>query len=145
MVLISKKRIKGKVILAIVLLAFFSCEDQGLIVKCPDCLADEPKDTYLDVQLSSDNLNNRILINVYEGNLEDSVLYRTYNIAGGQTTILVTLNKKYTVTATYYLTDNYYTAVDSATPRVKFEKSQCDDPCYFVYDTSIDVRLKYTK
>ena len=77
--------------------------------------------------------------------LRDSVIYRTYDIAGSQTTILVTLNKKYTVTAIYYLPDNYYTAVDSATPRVKFEKSQCDDPCYYVYDTSIDLRLKYMK
>lgn len=138
-------RIKVKIFLAIAFVFLFSCEDQGLIVKCPDCIADEPKDAYLDVQLSSDNFNKRIHIDVYEGNIEDSVIYRTYDIAGSQTTILVTLNKKYTVTATYYLPDNYYTAVDSATPRVKYEKSQCDDPCYYVYDTSIDLRLKYTK
>jgi hypothetical protein len=146
MVLISKMRIKVKIFLTIALLASFSCEDQGLIVKCPDCVAEEPKDTYLDVKLSYDNnLRNKIHVNVYEGNIEDSVLYKTYDISGGQTTILVTLNKKYTVTASYYLPDNYYTAVDSATPRVKYEKTQCDEPCYYVYDTSIDLRLKYTK
>lgn len=145
MVLVFKMRIKVKILMAIAFVFLFSCEDNGLIVKCPDCVAEEPKDAYLDVQLSSDNFSKKIHINVYEGNIEDSVIYRTYDIAGSQTTILVTLNKKYTVTATYYLPDNYYTAVDSATPRVKFEKSQCDDPCYYVYDTGIDLRLKYMK
>jgi hypothetical protein len=88
---------------------------------------------------------NSILINIYEGNLEDSVLYDSFQASGTQATIPVTINKKYTVTATYYIPDNYYVAVDSATPRVKFDKTQCDDPCYFVYDKKIDLRLKYTK
>ena len=66
------------------------------------------------------------------------------SVSATYTTIPVTLNKKYTLTATYYQPDNYYVAIDAATPRVKFEKNQCDDPCYFVYDKEIDLRLKYT-
>jgi hypothetical protein len=57
----------------------------------------------------------------------------------------VPINKKYTATATYYKSDIKYVAVDSATPRVKYDKNQCDDPCYFVYDRVVDLRLKYTK
>jgi len=91
------------------------------------------------------NFGFEVQINVYEGNIDDSVLYSSFKTSGTQTTIPVTLNKKYTVTATYYISDNYYIAVDSATPRVRFEKTQCDDPCYYVYDKKIDLRLKYTK
>jgi hypothetical protein len=138
-------RITGKIFLAFMFILCFSCEDQGLIVKCPDCTAEEPKKTYLNVKLDDAYYGYQTVINVYEGNMEDSVLYSTYTIIGNHTTIDVSLNKKFTVTATYYIPDDYYVAIDSATPRVRFDKTKCDDPCYFVYDKDIDLRLKYTK
>lgn len=144
MVLISTMRKLIKVFVVISSIILFSCEDQGLIVKCPDCLTDDPKQAYLEVKLDSETSGTAVLIKVYEGNLEDSVLYNSVSVPTSSTTISVTINKKYTVTATYHIGDNYYTAVDSATPRVRYEKDLCDNPCYFVYDKTIDLRLKYT-
>lgn len=122
-----------------------SCEDQGLIVKCPDCTSDEPTKADLQIKLEPGYMGYPTTIKVYEGNLEDSVLYTTVSVSATYTTISVSLNKKYTITADYYEPGNYYVAVDSATPRVKFEKKQCDNPCYFIYDKSVDLRLKYMK
>ncbi len=136
---------KIKIFLTIATFLFFSCEDQNIFVKCSDCTADEPLSTNLEIKLSLNQLGTSTLINVYEGNIEDSVLYSSYQITGSTTTASVTLNKMYTVTATYYISGNYYIAVDSATPRVKYDKSKCDNPCYYVYDKDIDLRLKYTK
>lgn len=138
-------KIKGKIFLTIIFILCFSCEDQGLIVKCPDCLSDEPSRTDLNVKLDDAYYGYQTVINVYEGNLEDSILYRSFEVTGNHTSINVSLNKKITVTATYYIPADYYVAIDSATPRVKFDKTKCDDPCYFVYDKDIDLRLKYTK
>jgi len=137
-------RIIIKASLLFIVVFFFSCEKEGLFVKCADCVADEPEKISLDVKLDINYNGAGTTINVYEVNLEDSVLYRTFNTSGTTTTIQVTVNKKYTVTATYYVPDDYYVAIDSATPRVKYEKSQCKDPCYYVYDKNIDLRLKYT-
>jgi hypothetical protein len=140
------KRIK-KTLFLIILVFSFSCEKQGLFVKCSDCTAEEPVTTELNVKLD-DNTNSYgvpTLINVYEGNLEDNVLYHSYNVSGSSTTIPVSLNKKYTVTATYYISASIYVTVDSATPKVKYTRDQCNDPCYFVYDREIDLRLKHTK
>ena len=126
------------------MILLFSCEEQGLIVKCPDCLSDEPVKTSLEVKL--DNIHDwstQILVNVYEGNLEDSILYSTVKVSATSTTIPVSLNKKYTVTATYRYDGISYVSIDAATPRVRFEKNQCDDPCYFIYDKELDLRLKY--
>lgn len=134
-----------KLLLSVTIIFFFSCEDRGLIVKCPDCRSDEPKLTDLEVKLDPESFGTPILIKVYEGNLEDSILYNSVTVSTYSTSISVTMNKKYTVTATYHLNDDYYTAVDSATPRVRYEKDLCDNPCYFVYDRTIDLRLKYTK
>ena len=135
---------KLRLLILFTTILFFSCEDQGLIVKCPDCLTDEPVQTVLEIKLDAD-LGKSVLVKVFEGNLEDSVLYNSVNASVSSTIISATMNKKYTVTATYHIGDNYYTAVDSATPRVRYEKDLCDNPCYFVYDQNIDLRLKYTK
>ena len=138
-------KIAGKLFLVIIFVMCFSCEDQGLLVKCPDCTAEKPSKTDLIIKLDDSYYGYQTIINVYEGNLEDSILYRSFEVTGNHTSVTVSLNKKFTVTATYYIPADYYVAIDSATPRVKFDKTKCDDPCYFVYDKDIDLRLKYTK
>ena len=134
-----------KILLAVVFVLFFSCEDQGLFVKCPDCVSDEPVNTNLEVKLDLPAAGQVTKVNIYEGNLEDSVLYGSLNTTGSDASFSVTINKKYTVTATYYVSDDYYVAVDSSTPRVRYDKTHCDNPCYFVYDKNVDLRLKYTR
>jgi hypothetical protein len=135
----------GKIFLVTMLMFFFSCEDQGLFIKCPDCKSEEPKKTDLNIKLDNAYYGFTTVVNVYEGNLEDSVLYNSFEVYGDQTIVNVFMNKKYTVTATYYIPPDYYIAIDAVTPRVRFDKTKCDDPCYFVYDKNIDLRLKYTK
>lgn len=143
MVLMKIMKITLKLLLFIVLLLCFSCEDQGLFVKCPDCTTDEPVKTDLEFKL--DFSYGGTLINIYEGNLDDSILIFSERIFDPPFSYNVSVNKKYTATATYYTQNNEYIAVDSATPRVKYDKVQCDNPCYFIYDKVIDLRLKYTK
>lgn len=131
-----------KILLLLFLVILFSCEEQGLFVKCSECTTEEPLNILLDVKIDKNQFGAKTLINVYEGNLEDNVLYGSYTAAGSNTTIGVKINKKYTLTATYYVPDDNYVVVDSATPKVRYNKDQCDDPCYFVYDKVIDLRLK---
>jgi hypothetical protein len=139
------QKIAKKLFLFLILVFCFSCEKQGFFIDCHDCIAKEPLKTNLEIKLDNNFYGFATIIKVYEGNLEDSVLYSSYNASGKSTTITVSINKKYTVTAIYYIPGVYYIAVDSATPRVKYEKDQCNDPCYFVYDRVIDLRVKYTK
>jgi hypothetical protein len=138
-------RLTIRLFLILILVLCFSCEEQGLLIKCPDCTTDEPIQTNLEAKLDETFPGNEALITVYEGNLEDSIIYRSYRTSQPHSYITVTLNKKYTVTATYFQSGNSYVAVDSVTPKVKYEKEQCDNPCYFVYDKVVDLRLKYTK
>jgi hypothetical protein len=133
-----------RILFFLILVISFSCEDQAFLVKCSDCSADEPIKGNLEANLDPE-LFYGALIQIWEGNLEDSILLvidTTFSIYYSRE---VTLNKQYTITATYYLSNDKYIAVDSATPRVKYDKSQCDDPCYYVYDRICDLRLKYTR
>jgi hypothetical protein len=120
-----------------------SCDDQSFFVQCSDCVPDEPVTAELNAELDPDNFYGA-LIEIWEGNVEDSILYGSYTSVSRTFTQSVTINKKYTITATYYVSDDIFIAVDSATPRVKYDKSSCDDACYYIYDTKFNLKLKYT-
>ncbi len=120
----------------------FSCESSGrLFVICDDCRAEDPEMVDLNIKISPDNID-LIEIKIYEGNLEDNNLYETIR-SSGIIIHSVPVNKKYTLTATVQLGGITYTSVDSAFPRVKYDKYSCDDPCYYVYDNNINLMLKY--
>jgi len=133
------------IILTFLILTFlFSCEEQGWFVRCPDCVLNEPVEGVLEAKIDPYNMTNFVTtIRVYEGNLEDSVLVGTYQTYAEKFYHTVKLNKKYTITATYYSYGKFQIAIDSATPRVKYEKDLCENPCYFIYDRLLDLRFKY--
>ena len=133
----------ARIISFLILIFIFSCEDQAFIVQCSDCTTEEPVTADLDADLDPDYYY-ACLVQIWEGNLEDSILFVSYPAYKNTFTWNVTINKKYTLTATYNVSNDKYIAVDSATPRVKYEKSQCNDPCFFLYDKKCDLRLKYT-
>lgn len=131
----------------ILLVLLFSCEKTGLVfVKCSECTGFEPTTADLDIMLNSGDFGTT-QVNIYEGNLEDNILYGSLRVAGRNSNITydVLINKKYTITAEYLIDGKRYIAVDSAQPRVKYDEDSCDEPCYYIYDTILDLRLKYTK
>jgi hypothetical protein len=131
-----------RIFFLIVIVICFSCEDKGWFTDCSDCTSDEPEKATLLIKLKE--TESQVLVNVYEGELEDSVLYGSANSYGSEYNFTVGLNKKYTVTATYNIEGKIYTAIDSATPKVRYTETQCEEACYYVYDKVVDLRLKYT-
>lgn len=133
-----------KIFFTAVLAIFFSCEEKGWFADCNDCTVEIPRTTYLYIVVTDTEMP--VLINIYEGELEDSVLYDSVNLDNNvdEYTSLVPVNKSYTITATYMIDEITYIAVDSAYPKVRFTEDQCEEACYFVYDREVDVRLKYT-
>jgi hypothetical protein len=130
----------------VALMFLFSCDKMPLFITCSDCTKDEPTTAILRIKLDGDALYQMsgVVINVYSGNLEDNILLATFSASTAETTYTVTLNKKYTITATYHQNSQTYIAVDSVTPGVKYDTSQCTDPCYFVYNNKVNLKLKYT-
>lgn len=134
-----------KILSLFILAVSISCEKKPLTINCDECTTKEPVETNLTIKVDTNNSGVSTIINVYEGNLEDNIIYQTFETTTYQISVVVSLNKKYTVTAKYYIPDNYYIAVDSVTPGVSYIKDQCTHPCYYVYDKVVDLRLKYTK
>jgi hypothetical protein len=124
----------------------FSCEKMPLFVQCSDCTKDEPTNVTLRIKIDGATLYDlsTVTVNIYSGNLEDNIPVATFTASGTDATYQVTINKKYTITATYHINSQTYIAVDSVTPGVKYDTSQCTDPCYFVYNYKVNLKLKYT-
>jgi hypothetical protein len=139
---LKSMKIVFKIFFLAVIVICFSCEDKGWFTDCSDCTSNEPEKAILLIKLKE--TESLVVINVYEGELEDSVLYGSTIFGGSEYNFTVGLNKKYTVTATYNIEGNTYTAIDSATPKVRYTETQCEEACYFVYDRVVDLRLKYT-
>jgi hypothetical protein len=127
----------------LIMVFLFSCEKTGLLVDCSECQSQEPIAVNLTVRLSTQY--GLIYVDVYQGYLEDSVLFSSVTSYSAKINMIVPINKKYTLTAKYLSTGNVYIVVNSVTPRVKYAKDQCNDPCYYIYDDEVDLRLKYTK
>ena len=124
-----------------VMVLLFSCEKHP-IVNCSECEQEEPLKAKLELRLESAYNST---IRIYEGNLEDSIIYVSMFSESSQIYQYVPLNRKYTVTATYYDRGNCYIVVNSVIPRVVFDEYSCEVPCYYIYDRKVNLRLKYKK
>jgi hypothetical protein len=126
---------------------FFSCEKMVIYTNCSECVANEPKETSLEIVVDGAHSDYYpTIVRVYEGIIEDNILRSTHTLSGPNLYVSVWVNKKYTITATY-TEDNgsVFIAVDSATPKAQYESKKCQNPCYFIYDKKVDLRLKYSK
>ncbi|MFH0842853.1 MAG: hypothetical protein V1903_09560 [Bacteroidota bacterium] len=122
-----------------VMVMLFSCEKHP-IVNCSECEQEEPLKAKLEIRLES---GYNSTVKIYEGNLEDSIIYASVVAGISQISQYVPLNRKYTITATYYDRGNCYVVVNSVIPRVVYDKYSCEEACYYVYDKKVDLRLKY--
>ena len=139
MVLENYIRIFSGALLFVIMALLFSCEE-ALIINCSECFADEPDETYLEIKL--DVIAPGVIVNIYTGNLEDNIKFATYKTYSKNSYYKVPLNKSYTVTAEYIISGVSYIAVNQVKPRVTFSEEQCTDPCYYVYDRIVKLKLK---
>lgn len=121
-----------------------SCDESMILVNCDDCFEEEPTDAIVYVSLD-DRGSMETVINIYEGDIEDNVLVRTTYSLGDEVEIRLKVNKRYTFCAVYQSLRNNNTikVINSVYPRVSYETSQCIDPCYYIYDNKVRLKLKY--
>ncbi len=134
-----------KYIFLLILTLLFSCEDSKNYSDCDNCVSEEPDQAIITAELDNSNIDG-IYIMVYEGRIEDNIVFdsiRVYHSTKYEKR--VSLNRMYTITATYFVNNKSYTVVNSTTPRVRYTETMCEEPCYFVYDRLVDLTRKYEK
>ncbi|HNY14594.1 MAG TPA: hypothetical protein PKI12_03575 [Bacteroidales bacterium] len=119
----------------------FSCEEV-LFIDCQKCLGSEPADVYIEVALNH-NLEG-VGITIYKGTLENGIIIGNYDTFSKNSFYRVTLNNNYTIVAEYSIKGKTYKAVNTIMPKVTFDEDSCSDPCYYVYNDKVQLRLKYS-
>lgn len=117
----------------------FSCEEL-MIINCSECSINEPTEVYIEINL--ENTASAIVITVYAGKLEENIVLSQRVTFNQNAYEKVPLNREITVTAEYKIDGNTCIAVNSVSPHVVYEENQCSDPCYYVFDRKVDLRLK---
>ncbi|HOP59173.1 MAG TPA: hypothetical protein PLR52_07120 [Bacteroidales bacterium] len=132
-----------KIIFFFLLTICFSCEKYSYyFVDCNDrdCTATKP--TIATLEIKCDKAGGGVLIKIYEGILEDDIIYNSFTTSSSNITTDVPVNRTYTLTASYTYYGDMYVIVNSVTPRVRYVENMCENPCYYVYDKVVDLRLK---
>jgi hypothetical protein len=130
---------------ALALLLLFSCEE-GTITDCNECDPDGVYHPQLTIYIRNSEYEPvNPLVTIYEGAIEDSIVLNRINVIESTSYITydAVLYKDYTVTVEFFLNSVKYVAIGAACPKVRYDESTCEQPCYYLYDNIIDLRLRY--
>jgi hypothetical protein len=128
-----------------VMLLMLSCDGKFVLVNCDECTAEEPKTVDLALRLETES-GSTAQVDVYKGIIEDNILLDSFITNSTDYTYTVDVNTKYTFTARYEhfaFSEKTIVVVNAVYPRVRYEKNQCENNCYYVYDKKVNLRVKY--
>ena len=133
-------------LISLFFLLLFSCED-GFVTDCRKCVEGRIGNVKLELLLGGSTVYEPFYktVTVYEGEIEDSLILRRLGTELGYLEIDAMLYKNYTVTLQFAIKGKNYISVDALCPKVRYDESSCDQPCYYVYDNVADLRLGYIK
>lgn len=121
-----------------------SCEKiEEIFVDCNECITYYPPVADVTIRFTINKDNSFVKFKLYRGNLEcedfilDGITY------GPEWDLRLDVNQYYTIVAEYISDNRIIYVVDGTDLRVKFDKSSCDQDCYFVFGDELDARLKY--
>jgi hypothetical protein len=136
---------RTRLVLVILIVITFSC-DEGYLTDCERCYATDVYNVFLEIRYRNpDRIPLNPVITLYEGNVSDSIILRKYYIEEPVSFIKydAVLYKDYSATLEFYFEGRKYITYASACPKVRYDETTCDQPCDYLYDNIIDLRLRY--
>jgi hypothetical protein len=140
------KNVKIVLILAAVvsvLTAFTSCDSISLSpVDCSECYTDEPKYGEIELKLTINPENPEVFITLYEEEFNEANAIFSEVIQTSTTLLTLRTNKEYVVKAEYLKDGRSYHVINRANLKTKRDYETCSDPCYYIINKSVDLRIK---
>jgi len=135
---------KTSLIIAAFMLLLFSCEE-AFVTDCKECYNDDYRVILRIRYRNPDYIPNNPVITLYEGNVSDSIIIEKLHISEPYTYIdyNAILYKDYSATLEFYKDGRKYVTTAAACPKVRYDETTCEEPCYFLYDNVLDLRLRY--
>jgi hypothetical protein len=129
---------------AVLLTILFSCED-SYVSECRDCYPEGVPLTQLKILLrNTDYVPVNPMLTLYEGPVEDGIIIRQFisEVSVSYFAIDAILYKDYSATLEFTMDGRRYITTAGACPKVGYDKNSCEEPCYFLYDNVLDLRLR---
>ncbi len=136
---------KTSIILSLLIMLLFSCEE-GFLTDCDKCYAGTDYRVDLNIIFRNpDRVPIDPVITLYEGNISDSIIISRTRIIDPYSYMYYSgiLYKDYSATLEFTYNGRRYITTASACPKVRYDETTCNEPCYFVYDNVLDLRLRY--
>lgn len=134
------------IVVSLALLLLFSCEG-SVATDCRECTPDNIGSVTLKIYVRNpEAIPINPIITLYEGAIEDSIVLRQYTMTDPYALSVyydAMLYKNYTASVKFYFNNRKYILIDAACPQVRYDETSCDQPCYYIYDNVIDLRLRY--
>ena len=121
-----------------------SCEEKIYTgdVDCDECYTEKPQYADLIIDLTIANRFGNVVVNVYEGELEDNHVVLTDTVDYSPFYAYVRVDKKYAVRAEYKKGTETLYVVDGTKLKVLLVRGECDDDCYVIEGESLNATIK---
>lgn len=129
----------------ILLTLLFSCED-SFVGDCSECFPEGAPQAKLKILIRNpDYVPVNPVVTLYEGAVEDGIIINQFSLEEAYSYVEedAILYKDYSATLEFMLDGRKYITTAGARPQTGYDKSTCEEPCYFIYGNVLDLRLRY--
>jgi hypothetical protein len=128
----------------VLLTLLLSCED-SFVSDCRECYPDGVPRVKLEILYRNpDYVPYNPKVTLYEGAVEDGIIISQYIIEEALSFIEVDaiLYKDYSATLEFFRDGRKYITTAGASPKAGYDENSCEEPCHFIYDNVLDLRLR---
>lgn len=120
----------------------YSCEDSTFIVDCDKCYKSISQDVNLELKITIDESNQYVPITLYRGKIDNGeiILEDTTSLTNYYKSVVV--GQYYSAVARYTHNGRVIYVVDGRELKIKLEKSACNEACYTIHGSVLDLRIK---
>ncbi|MGE5349585.1 MAG: hypothetical protein ACM3NP_09940 [Actinomycetota bacterium] len=133
------------IFLTVMILLLFSCEE-GYLTDCTRCYTSEDYNVVLRIDLrDQDRSMENPVLTLYEGPVSDGIIIEKYSIIDPNSLIYyrAILYKDYSATLEFRYNGRQYVSTAGACPKIRYDETTCEEPCWYIYDNILDLSLRY--
>ncbi|MBN1143892.1 MAG: hypothetical protein JXA72_05690 [Bacteroidales bacterium] len=121
-----------------------SCDEKVYTgdVDCDECYTEKPQQADLIIDLTISNRFGNVVVNVYEGEVEDNQVVLTDTVYYTPFYAYVKVDKKYAVRAEYRKGAKTLYVTDGTKLKVKSVSDACEDACYVIEGETVNATIK---
>ena len=127
-----------------ILLPHHSCDIEDLkVFDCSECYTNKPEFSEAKISVTIDNENQQVPITVYLGSYDDGLIVYEDITTSLMNYVWLENEVDYTLVAEYIRNGRTVNVVNGLTMKIRKDYENCNEPCYYVRNRNVNLKLKY--